>query len=678
MKTEIYLRRKNKIILAPSNGSSPRNWVSSVVKNFESIGYTCSQSLVDALANQSTDDLVKFHKKALTILKRLRGEHVKHKPMYNNFPQEVMDMEESELYLNAIFHYIGDMVGLRIMPVSEQQERFPLIDNFNLTVLDLGTEEDFKQLMVSLMASKTSLSETDKEDIKYFVSKYDLVPEKLPFKENLAFIAPVLFDKNQLPIEWFSTARDVLRLAAAFCGGDVSLATKTKYKLSRSKRKYILNVINQSYCSNYVQDAWRDREVWLRLGEVLHPGEFKNKFPKAWGLFSNLRDSKNKILPNTLVEAGLLNHDFQLILTLKNRPGEFARRLDHLCRTFGSTRVLQEFNKVSHNVSFPVLLQAWNHFQNRKSELRVVFPKGNTAKLQVLSPQIDELDTNPISKALEDAMCKILSSRETLGKCYIDPWLMNFIVPFSQRSASKSLRNIIRGSRIGLYPTKDTVRFFCYWHEGGKGRVDVDLSAIMYDSEWNYIEHISYTNLRGSHVIACHSGDITSAPNGASEFIDLDMNSVLKQGGRYILADIRSFTGQTFDNVPECFAGIMMREHPKSGEIYDPRTVLEKFDVTSKSRNCIPMIIDCQNREMIWADLALKNSPNYRNNLENNSASVAMMGKAVANINKANLFDLFSLHAKSRGTIVDNIEDADTVFSIDNAWDFEKIVSEYL
>jgi hypothetical protein len=50
-------------------------------------------------------------------------------------------------------------------------------------------------------------------------------------------------------------------------------------------------------------------------------------------------------------------------------------------------------------------------------------------------------------------------------------------------------------------------------------------------------------------------------------------------------------------------------------------------------------------------------------------------------LNKPDLYDLFRMHAEARGEFVDNIEDADTVFSIEEGitpFDTDVIVSEYL
>ena len=50
-------------------------------------------------------------------------------------------------------------------------------------------------------------------------------------------------------------------------------------------------------------------------------------------------------------------------------------------------------------------------------------------------------------------------------------------------------------------------------------------------------------------------------------------------------------------------------------------------------------------------------------------------------LNKPNLHDLFRMHAEARGELVDTIEEADTVFSLEKGitpFDTDVIVSEYL
>ena len=51
--------------------------------------------------------------------------------------------------------------------------------------------------------------------------------------------------------------------------------------------------------------------------------------------------------------------------------------------------------------------------------------------------------------------------------------------------------------------------------------------------------------------------------------------------------------------------GWMEREDGEFGEIFEPKTVKQKMDLASQSTVCIPVIFDCQTREVIWCDMNL-------------------------------------------------------------------------
>ena len=71
--------------------------------------------------------------------------------------------------------------------------------------------------------------------------------------------------------------------------------------------------------------------------------------------------------------------------TLMTRPGELARRLDHLLRRdpAQTANTLDTFRAIASGVSTPVLLQVLGHFDHRSiaQPVRPVFPKGNAAKV---------------------------------------------------------------------------------------------------------------------------------------------------------------------------------------------------------------------------------------------------------------------------------------------------------
>lgn len=260
---------------------------------------------------------------------------------------------------------------------------------------------------------------------------------------------------------------------------------------------------------------------------------------------------------------------------------------------------------------------------------------------------------------------------------YLDEDLKNYTVPFSQRSASKALNTISRGSKIDV-PVGDTIRFFIYWKEGNN-RADLDLSVLALDSDSGYKMTIAYYNLKEDG--GYHSGDITSAPEGASEFIDIEISKCLKQGIRYLLMSINSYTNQLYCDLPICFAGFMVRQFPNSGEIYDPLTVENKFDLTANARIAIPMIIDLYEKKVIWTDLSLKSNPSTNNNVHHNLSSTTLINKSMTTMVKPNLYDLLTLHITARGENTLDIKEANTIFATDKGIkpsDIDILLSEYL
>ncbi|MNH98758.1 hypothetical protein D3C73_515050 [compost metagenome] len=681
-------------MVQPGHNRLPLTYMATAMKNIEYLGFTFSKQLIDVLRTMSVDEFVGIYHQLVEDLKSLIGANVIFRPMYPNFPQQVMMASEAELYLRAIHHYLT--LGL---PEHVALERFPLLDQVDLAMIDLGSSEDFDQIIRDLIGAKSSISESDKEDIHSVIASYEdlstVLPEEIPLKENVGFVVAALlkYDKANIKLigKHMKTATDILRLAAAWSEGDVSLATNTKFrKFRRPERRLLLELLEQ--CGNKVEDMLRYKNRWIRLGEILHPAEYKHKYDGCKEAFDILRNNKPYATFGGKVESALRQKDSNLAADLlKNRAGEFARRLDHLLRiSKNALPMVEKFAEIAADVSTPVLLQVMAHFQHRneRQELRTFFPKGNVAKavaIQNMLPDIEAKTCETIVQICKSTLMNRFSELPSLGDVYIDERLRQYVMPFSQRSASKALRTIVRGSRLEM-PEGDTIRFFLWWKEGtvnGKhtGRVDIDLSAVMYDEQWQYVEHISYTNLRSDPYKAAHSGDITSAPQGACEFIDIDIPSVVKYGGRYIVASLNSFTEQPYCELPECFAGWMMRKFPKSGEIFEPATVLDRIDIAADTRIAIPVIMDLVEREVIWCDLALQKHPHYYNNVEGNQQGMVLMGKAMTSLKKPNLHDLFMLHAMARGRIVENVDRAQTVFSVNEGitpFDISKIMAEFI
>jgi len=138
------------------------------------------------------------------------------------------------------------------------------------------------------------------------------------------------------------------------------------------------------HMANPLEDMLRWEERWKRLGEKLHPGDYQCQYPKMFAAYTALRNGGPKSTYNSKLEKLLEGKNVEGALhLLTERPGDFARRLDHMLRLSSNPeQVLQTFNRVAEKVSTPVLLQVLAHFISRgqPQALRVFFPKGNTAK----------------------------------------------------------------------------------------------------------------------------------------------------------------------------------------------------------------------------------------------------------------------------------------------------------
>lgn len=686
MNNVIYLRRRGKVFVEKGNAELPINYVSAMLKNIESLGYAFSAELIERLQTLSLEEVTVFYNELVEGLKQLVGAHRIFNPFYPNFPKQVMEMAESRLYINALIHYLTNR-----LPNYGKEPRLILQDKVELKIIKLGTKEEIEQIFTNIVASNTSISEQDKTDISWYINNYKenifrLIPSEIPNKENLAYLGAEMFfveGAAEFLRKHLKTATDILRLACAMCGGDVSLAKATKFvKISRRERKFLLELLES--CGNLTEDMLRWKKRWIRLGERLHVGEFKAKFPRSFASFDILRNDKPFQTFNGKIENALLTkNSAQVVELLKPRAGDFARRLDHLLRLSETDAplVLETFAEIVPQVSTPVLLQVMTHFQHRNSpkSLRVFFPKGEVAKVQGIENKLPPFSfaiPKAVTAICEETLTARFAELPSLGKCYLDENLKNYLVPFSQRSASKALKTIVRGSKIPLVDAK-VLRFFIWW-KNGKYRTDIDLSAAMFDANYNYVDVLSYYNLKGFG--GCHSGDIVDAPEGAAEFIDVEIAKLIEKNVRFVVMSINSFTNQPFCDLPECFAGWMARTHADSGEIFEPRTVQNKIDVASDTKICLPLIIDLVEKQVIWTDIALKKYPTW-NNVANNLSGISLMLRAMTNLTKTTLYDLFSLHIKARGKFVSDENEADNIFSTDKGitpFNLEIIASEFM
>lgn len=713
----ILVRRKSKIFLSVPDRDPDVAYadgtVGAVIANISSLGYCLEPQLIEEMQYMSIDEMKEFYTQLLALVKDQVG-YVRHRPMYPNFPTQVANASDEELWINAIMHYIGDAVGVRIMPVYNTETRLPFGDLTNMKWIGLATRGDIEQCYRSILEAKSSPSVQDKEDIKTFLKHGYVCAPTFTNKETMATWFGLLEhntnskSQNQAAFtvwtEQVKTATDVLRVVLARYDEDVSLSKNSKFgKMPRGYRKFILNKLESMDQASVGEDMMRHRNKWIRLGERLHAGEYAGQFPKIAETFRKIRN-EGAPTHNSKVEGFLKKKDvYNAVKALVHRPGDFARRLNALLSLgVDQKEVVACFNAIAPKVSTPVLWQLYGFFDGRQYmtsfSTRLFLPKGKPVAIKSDNDlkDIPREVCKSICEAVTNALVEKYKEKNTIAgkKVFIDDICANLLIPTGNRSASTALRQVGRGSRFQIGDTKSTVRLFMYWKDMPEvksgydyrgGRVDLDLSAVMYDANWKFLGQCSYTNLRegrGSEAAMVHSGDITSAPNGASEFLDINLTK-LPSNVAYIAANVNNFSGYKMNQLDVAFMGWMEREKPGSGEIYEPKSVQGRCDLTADATSTCPLILDVKNREIIWADIPMRLSGGghrVENTMDIGTATADLASRM--SYTRASLMDVFFTHMIAQGADVTvNREEADFVIAEDgdlSPFDVATIMAEWV
>lgn len=667
------------------------------VNEMHNFGFLVSKDLYQYLSSLEESDAVKACQSILALAKESVGAHVKMKAFYPNFPRQVMEASDAELYINAILHYwsFGQWT-----PEYVEAKRPALKEEHPKTTIGLISMEDVKAYFFKLLASKNSLPESLVEFVDMGIAEGWAAEYQgeIPFKETLCRVATALIKAGEPINGVVSTTTDVLRVMASLSNADIELKEKVRFKsLSRKTRRALVSALEDVI---NISDVKAYEALWKRAFHSLHVGEFGGKVAEVAARF---RNEKNVVTSETVVAEAIKSGDVKAaVLKLVNKPSVFARALDKLLRDSDAKTagwVVSEFAKVAEKVDTKVLLQVLGHFKGRslnESGNRVVFTAGSKGKA-LLAPSLKTLDESVVERikaVIRTEVVKQFADKALLKdkKVFIAPEAYSVLLSAQLASITEDKKTVARGSRVplDLIPEdveKNILRMFIHWIGD-----DQDLSGFFINEDLTKFDQIAYYGLRNNY--ARHSGDQTyaPAPHGASEFIDIDIKHALESGMRYAAMDVRVYRGPSFLKHEESFAGFMLRESMDSGEIFEPSTVRGKFDITRDGSTVVPCFFDLKTREVIWLDSVLPGSgyASYGygsavNNLSNNIASSTDMLRAYLKMKhtKITMKELVELHIEAAGaTQVFDKEDADFVVGLGegdlDVYDFPEINAEWI
>jgi len=710
----IALRHFNGIYIAKNTDNNINETLSieelaTLIKKFEGYGYIFSKELAIAISKEERNVIIDKLKSVIKVIEGFKSDK-NYTVFYKNFPDEVINMSEVDLYINQILHYwIGYLPSNNENIIKEDVEPSKLVKARELNLID---DEMIEKLFIDLLSSNVTLSEQYLDDVCVLtnnksIKELEKYMEYIQMKETLTTVSSYILKKEGVLIGNFKTATDILRLIAKISGDELNNKHIHFAYFSRTELSQLMTKLEN--LQNPMPDIKRYSKPWHSFFKLYAKKINFNKYPKVKKavdmLFGDI---------SYMTERGKINEQINRL------PAMSEEELDNFVKEYivfyGDyvREILSLLNKAKENqyeklllglencvtkVNTRILFQLYDRIINLKAKdktvPRLVNSKGKWRRLKESISLSDEL-LNRVLQIVEDGIKTQLKEKENLGKVFIDEDYKNIMLTTSEKDSNVSLRPMTRGSRIRFNPNAEVLRFFVAWKNLDEktlkelntayskldektlkeltpmySRVDVDLSALTFNENLEFNDVVAYYNQKKSGF--AFSGDITNAPEGALEYIDVfDLERLKKKGNRYILMQIRSYNGYTFEEINSVYAGVMELtsiEAKEKKNMYST-AITEGFQIVSSERTTNTILVDLKKFEYIWLDM---NMDSYKLDIFQNALNYEEipylndMLRYFSRKQYVTMYDLLKLNADVRGVLTKDKKEADVIFEkVDN------------
>jgi hypothetical protein len=615
------------------------------------VGFSASRTVLEHVGALAPGPAMDLAATVVSAVRELVGDHVQHNAYFIGFPHDVPDTVEFWMQRlraavltgggTATDGQLRDAVvsgGINLLDLPAygvyQHTYAELLAAHDalitaagdrVTLLRLGDTADVEaaRLYVALAGSSTPHGEADLAILKELVVACvdGAQPAEIPVRENRAVLNGIRLVLGR-PLVAVDTTTDVLRLACQVSDGDASLATPTRFRaFRRRERRMLLAALNEvvGASPDKLGDVGRHAERWKRLGERLHPHEY-DEWPHAGKLFAVARGEKRVRnlagRAEAAVRAGAIGPAASV---LSAAPGLLLRSADRLLRLAPAserTVVVEAVTGALGSASGRVLCALREHVSNRLAPASARMYASRSRRAWVGPDERPPLPAGLVTE-LSSLLDAEISARlpEPERPLVVDPKVLEVALPLSGKAAEGGFAVLPRGSRASV--TGALLRFFTYWRQT-KRRTDYDLSVLLLDDEFHTTGQVSWTNYHHDGVV--HSGDITDAANGATEFIDVPLTA----GGRYVVPQVHIYAGESFDEVAESMFGYQARTRDQRGAPFDARTVRARSQLRGQGRVALPIVFARHDRgwQAVWLHLYLRGRPSF-NRVEDNTFTTA-------------------------------------------------------
>ena len=364
-----------------------------------------------------------------------------------------------------------------------------------------------------------------------------------------------------------ATATDVLRVAVVLLGGNPELVEPMRLRsIGRGLRRAVLEALDRLPAEQVVEDMWRRRGLWKRVGERLHPYEYAARLPVATLAFAAVRqtrldaatfgaavrdeargvatvriaDDRARVTPwaspvEDRLRAGDAARRRRAARPAPRRaaaprrspgpgragaPARRARRRDRRGRGRGRRAARPACCSGSRRTSRAAPSRGRAACSSRAARCsrrgaRRIAARRCAATRSARSSR--SLRAELVSRAATPAQLRARGDRSRARRS----------ARADRRARAVATRDRVAARQRGRARRRRRRTGAAVPALGGAAgtRVDLDLSVAMFDADWRHVATCDVANLVVGDRVAVHSGDLTSAPPPPAprEFVDLDL-----------------------------------------------------------------------------------------------------------------------------------------------------------
>jgi hypothetical protein len=575
-----------------------------------------------------------------------------------------------------------------------------------LTLLHLGFDliGSARARFEQLVGRASPLSPEDREELEVVIDAMgpkavQWLPARIPLKETMAIALARLWmvavDRGAMmgaTRSRLATATDVLRVAVVLLGGNPGLIEPLRLgSIGRGMRRAVLEAIDQLPTDQAIEDMWRRRALWKRVGERLHPFEYAARLPVAALAFAAVRQTRL----DTATFGAQVRDEARGVATIRiaghrarvapwagavedqlragdargaaerlgERPVELLRRVDHLVRIAQARQpdalaaVIGAVGVAAARAAPASLLALASHIAQRDAawSRRVFLPAGEVTRAWGTPDRRARLRSDAIGALVALARAELVSraaARRNFARAVLDRGLVDLRAPLAERAGVPPRTGWPRGTELALPSASDALRVFVHGEPSTATQGELELAVVLFDAAWRHVATLDRRHPAVGDGAAVHT--VTAGPPslGALAYVDLAVAPLRALGARHAMVVVR--TGPIALGRPG-YGVTGVAGAPRAGEVFDPRADALRFELHRGAVTKVALAIDLAADRVRWLDVdlrareAMRAAGGYR-------AALAHIGRDLAELaapgSRPTLWDVAAIHAAARVNIV--------------------------